>query len=674
MIDIGCRWQSFCFARMASQQNLSAIMAFRTNLYEQENEKDSSRQHRHSFVNRLRTHTDGELSMNSTSFSHFNMLPNMDDSGRSSRRNNHRFGINQHHIAGEVMAGYTQPSNALPIPSMYSSDRNTSPLARSFRKLRSSTWDAGHGNLKLSPKMFGSSIAGNGLDRSNNLDQGKGRPAIDEDDSLDDEVVSFSSSSEESLEDAAAAATTIHIPMLDEEDELKEGLQSSLYQDEQDTTPLRSNTQLLIEANKNSTSHSNAENADHKRNNIPQRPSLRRDKSSSSADGVRRSVTFSTMVGLEQYADSEKLEDGNEMNTETTPDQVEQSPNSIDSAMYYHPETTHYEEQHRHQQRASNATKNDQFFDHFNPFSDLSWSLVGSYIVRYAPCFICMKKLGVSATDRNVLLRLNLLCAFHSVVQIALGIFLFVVTVLGVKQTNEYYANEANTQSLTTTGISKTVTLKKSDDSLTDVASADLWNLMLFVWILSVVSLVLLLASYFAQKAIRNVNLVRSVRFMWTLFWLLPIQIFLMIGLFDYYGVMDVYTKHWWDEPSMAWFRENLCKKDTSFTKCTVPIDGGEDYDSEEQWCEAYYDSLDCREIRDSAQTLFESFSYVFFTANGVWALLLVALMYVTLCVLQGIISLPIVQRSKESNIPLWLTFPIAGCFLIGSILLYGPR
>jgi hypothetical protein len=124
----------------------------------------------------------------------------------------------------------------------------------------------------------------------------------------------------------------------------------------------------------------------------------------------------------------------------------------------------------------------------------------------------------------------------------------------------------------------------------------------------------------------------------------------------------------------MAWFRSKLCQEGTAMTKCIVPIDGGEDFNNEEEWCQAYYNASDCRSIRNAAQTLFENFSYVFFTANGVWALLLVALMYVTLCVLQGIISLPIVQRSKESNLPLWLTFPIAGCFLIGVIILYGPR
>ena len=43
---------------------------------------------------------------------------------------------------------------------------------------------------------------------------------------------------------------------------------------------------------------------------------------------------------------------------------------------------------------------------------------------------------------------------------------------------------------------------------------------------------VLLIASMLAQRAIRDVNLVGSVRYMWVLLWLLPIQIFCTIGLF----------------------------------------------------------------------------------------------------------------------------------------------
>ena len=126
---------------------------------------------------------------------------------------------------------------------------------------------------------------------------------------------------------------------------------------------------------------------------------------------------------------------------------------------------------------------------------------------------MCMKKLGVSATDRIVLMRLNLLCAFCAIVQIAVGMFLLLVTYMGVEQTNGYYNNLNNVDS--TWKLNEGTVMRNSDDQLVDVISPDMWNLMLFVWVLSCVSLVLLIASYFAQRAIRNVNLVKSVRFMW---------------------------------------------------------------------------------------------------------------------------------------------------------------
>jgi hypothetical protein len=640
-------------------------MSFRTSLYEQENDR-----HRHSFVNRLRTHTDGELAMNSTPFSNFNYMHNTDDSGRSFRRNNHRFGVNHHHMAGEVMHGHTLPSSALPIASLYNDDRNTSPISRSFRKLRSSTWDPGHGNLRLSPKMFGSGASSTGFDHAN-IDQALA--LNEESDGQEDEVVSFSSSSENSLDDEFGNAANVGIPALDATGDVESGALTSLFHDDCESTEKKYNLQSLEESDQKLISNTNPENDSRERTAV-RHLSLMREKSSSSTDGVRRSVTFSNNVGVQQYSDLERV---NDINKDTV-DNIDQSPNSQDSIIY-NPETIRYQQrmlqqqqQRQQQQHRPNMNQNEPFLDHINPFSDLSWSLVGSAIVRYAPCFLCMKKLGVSATDRNVLMRLNLLCAFHAVVQIALGLFVFVVTLLGVKRTNMYNADALSSGADSAKFTPNTTTI--SDEVLTDVVSADLWNLMLFTWLLSVVNLILLIASFFAQKAIRNMNLVRSVRFMWTLFWLLPIQIFCMIGLFDYFGVMEVYTKHWWDQGGMTWFRSKFCVADTYMTKCIVPIDGGAEFDVEEAWCKAYYNAIDCSEIRDAAQARFERFSYIFFTFNGVWALLLVGLMYVTLCILQDIISLPIVQRSKEANIPLWLTFPIGGCFLIGSIILYGPR
>ena len=81
--------------------------------------------------------------------------------------------------------------------------------------------------------------------------------------------------------------------------------------------------------------------------------------------------------------------------------------------------------------------------------------------------------------------------------------------------------------------------------------------------------------------------------------------------------------------------------------------------------------ATDCRDIRDNAQDTFNIVSTIYYYANGVWALLLVVLMWVSLSLCQAIITMPIAQRSKESNIPLWLTLPIIGCFLAGYILVF---
>jgi hypothetical protein len=120
-------------------------------------------------------------------------------------------------------------------------------------------------------------------------------------------------------------------------------------------------------------------------------------------------------------------------------------------------------------------------FAKMNPFRDLSWSLIGSCIVRTAPCFWCSKKLGISATDREIIMRLNMLCFMFCVVQILAGIFLFVVDF------NSY-----------------------SQDTNDGQFAGILWNLQLFVYCISVVSAVLGVWCLFAQRYLKDVNLVGS--------------------------------------------------------------------------------------------------------------------------------------------------------------------
>lgn len=41
--------------------------------------------------------------------------------------------------------------------------------------------------------------------------------------------------------------------------------------------------------------------------------------------------------------------------------------------------------------------------------------------------------------------------------------------------------------------------------------------------------------------------------------------------------------------------------------------------------------------------------------------------------VLERVLTKPIIEKSRERNIPMWLTLPILGCAAIGSILLFAP-
>jgi hypothetical protein len=112
-----------------------------------------------------------------------------------------------------------------------------------------------------------------------------------------------------------------------------------------------------------------------------------------------------------------------------------------------------------------------------------------------------------------------------------------------------------------------------------------------------------------------------------------------------------------------------FCHPGTANAQCKVPILGGIDYPTEQKWCMDIFNSTNCTEIRDDAQGKYVVSSQILYTSIGIWACCLALLLWLTLCILQAIITLPIVQRSKESNIPLWLTFPIIGSYTIGYLL-----
>jgi hypothetical protein len=121
----------------------------------------------------------------------------------------------------------------------------------------------------------------------------------------------------------------------------------------------------------------------------------------------------------------------------------------------------------------------------------------------------------------------------------------------------------------------------------------------------------------------------------------------------------------------MSWFRKFYCEGGTYLTKCLVPI--GNEFESEEEWCLTKYNATDCEVIRDDAQENMEMAMLTFYTALAGWTSILLVVMLLMVNSLERIITKPIVQKSRETNVPAWLSLPTITNALVGSVFLFSP-
>ena len=124
--------------------------------------------------------------------------------------------------------------------------------------------------------------------------------------------------------------------------------------------------------------------------------------------------------------------------------------------------------------------------------------------------------------------------------------------------------------------------------------------------------------------------------------------------------------------PQLSWFRGYFCPDGTKDSLCAVPILGGQ-YDDEEAWCQAEFNATGCAEIRDEAQNQMNVSMIAYYTSLGTWGCLLLIIMLLMVNSLQRIISKPIVQKSRETNVPAWLLLPTVGNTLAGVLFLFSP-
>jgi len=120
----------------------------------------------------------------------------------------------------------------------------------------------------------------------------------------------------------------------------------------------------------------------------------------------------------------------------------------------------------------------------------------------------------------------------------------------------------------------------------------------------------------------------------------------------------------------MAYFRYWFCQPTETYNSlCAVPV--FEDAVDETQWCIDNHDATNCTAIRDSAQERAARSILWFYTGNAIWTLLLVFIGFLVVDTLQNIISRPLVQKSRENNLPMWLSLPIVGSGLVGVVLTF---
>lgn len=286
-----------------------------------------------------------------------------------------------------------------------------------------------------------------------------------------------------------------------------------------------------------------------------------------------------------------------------------------------------------------------------------SWNRIAGFIVTRAPCFWCYG--FTQPTDREILARLNLLSCFIAVLQMASCVWLGWVSLSDGLVDRSVDVTE-------NLGTNETI---PADSQQRIQIILNFWNLNGAVYGLGILAFIIFVSAIMTVRVIQNVNLMGAIRYLWVLLWMAPFEILFVIGLFDYFRVTDVWIKHWWRDKAMAWFRYFFCSPQESFnTLCAVPLMS---LAEEVDWCLFQYNSTACTGIRNRAQSNMEQWMLAYYWINAGVGLVLICLLLLNINTLEGIISRPLVQKSRESNVPAWLALPTFGSFVIGYVFGY---
>ncbi|GKY94251.1 hypothetical protein MPSEU_000390900 [Mayamaea pseudoterrestris] len=276
-------------------------------------------------------------------------------------------------------------------------------------------------------------------------------------------------------------------------------------------------------------------------------------------------------------------------------------------------------------------------------------------VVTYCFCGCCCGPGLRQLTDRSILGRLNVLIALLSVFPLCATAFLAMALYGPLVNLDRQISPQLDTPLNNGPAFS---------------ISETLWNMNGRMLLTGFFSFVSGCASVFTWRVVRDVDLLGAIRYLWVLVWILPCFLFCVVSLIDRFDTTIIWVQHFWRSPQMAWFRKRHCQPTAYYnTLCTVPM-----VDNETEWCIDNYNSTDCSMVRDSAQEATQISLRVFYTLTAVWSMLQVFIVLLAIHTLENIISKPLVQKSRESNVPGWLTLPCIGCLALGGFLTFGNQ
>ena len=141
------------------------------------------------------------------------------------------------------------------------------------------------------------------------------------------------------------------------------------------------------------------------------------------------------------------------------------------------------------------------------------------------------------------------------------------------------------------------------------------------------------------------------------------------IACFDFYLYMEVYFRHRWEFNYFSEVRVLFCAPGTSMSKCRAPLGGGMDFESVDDWCRYYYNSTDCQNIRDEAESNALLWGEQITLSEGIVGIMNLVMIFASLYLCYRILTSPVITQSMNDIISYLLLIPIGGCAGMGAYL-----